>query len=278
MNGNEDDLTSFARLVEALRPWHSQLVIIGGWAHRLHRLLPGAKTPLYSPIRTIDADLAFDTNAELRGNIGLTLVGAGFREELATEHHPPVSWHRLGVEGGFYAEFITPLHGSGIRRDGKDDATVSRAGVTAQKLRHVDLLLTTPVSIDLDSDSEIPMRTTASVRVAHPACFIAQKLLIAHNRALGKRAQDVLYVHDTIELFATSLGASRDYWQNVVRVGLHPNVLSGLQDAVDKQYGRVTDAVRQAARIPSDRRLDPERVRLVCETGLRRIFGVDSLA
>jgi len=32
-----EDFEAFARLVTALRPWLGQLVVVGGWAHRLHR-------------------------------------------------------------------------------------------------------------------------------------------------------------------------------------------------------------------------------------------------
>ena len=31
------DLEDFGRLVDALTPWLDQVVIIGGWAHRLYR-------------------------------------------------------------------------------------------------------------------------------------------------------------------------------------------------------------------------------------------------
>jgi hypothetical protein len=54
-----DDLFAIARLIDALRPWRKALVIVGGWAHRLHRLHPWAGTPTYAPIRTRDADVAF---------------------------------------------------------------------------------------------------------------------------------------------------------------------------------------------------------------------------
>lgn len=100
MTGRDDDLASFARLVDAVRPWHQRLVVVGGWAHRLHRLLPGAVVPAHAPIRTLDADLAFDTRRAIHGDIGGALIAAGFREELATEHQPPVSWYRLGEKGG----------------------------------------------------------------------------------------------------------------------------------------------------------------------------------
>jgi hypothetical protein len=36
----QSDVEYFARLVDALEPWLDQVVIIGGWAHRLYRLHP----------------------------------------------------------------------------------------------------------------------------------------------------------------------------------------------------------------------------------------------
>jgi hypothetical protein len=35
-----EDLANFARLVEAIRPWLTHFVIVGGWAHRLNRFHP----------------------------------------------------------------------------------------------------------------------------------------------------------------------------------------------------------------------------------------------
>jgi hypothetical protein len=34
------DVQNFNRLIEALRPWLDDIVIAGGWAHRLHRHHP----------------------------------------------------------------------------------------------------------------------------------------------------------------------------------------------------------------------------------------------
>ena len=64
-----DDNAAFARLIHALRPWLGHLVIVGGWAHRLHRLHPLAGAPSYAPLRTRDVDLALLLNAPLTGDI-----------------------------------------------------------------------------------------------------------------------------------------------------------------------------------------------------------------
>jgi hypothetical protein len=58
-----EDLANFARLVEAIRPWLPHLVIVGGWAHRMHRFHPLATSQEYQPLRTRDVDLAFSLNA-----------------------------------------------------------------------------------------------------------------------------------------------------------------------------------------------------------------------
>ena len=45
-----DDLRAIAKLLEALRPWREHLVIVGGWAHRLHRFHERAFPPSYQPL------------------------------------------------------------------------------------------------------------------------------------------------------------------------------------------------------------------------------------
>ena len=42
-----DDFEAFARLVTALRPWLGQLVVVGGWAHRLYQSHPQAAAPRF---------------------------------------------------------------------------------------------------------------------------------------------------------------------------------------------------------------------------------------
>ena len=86
-----EDSVAFARLVAALRPWLGHLVIVGGWAHRLHRFHPLASTMEYLPLRTRDADLALSLDTRLDGDLGAALKKAGFEEELSGDHTPPVT-------------------------------------------------------------------------------------------------------------------------------------------------------------------------------------------
>ena len=101
-----------------------------------------ANTPNYQPLLTRDTDLAFANRAPLAGDIKSALAQAGFIEEFSGTHQPPVTRYTLGDDdAGFYAEFLTPLTGSETRRDGTADATMTKAGITTQKLRHLDILL-----------------------------------------------------------------------------------------------------------------------------------------
>jgi hypothetical protein len=67
MNANPE-FASFARLAESLTPWLDQVVIIGGWAHRLHRLHPFAQPLQYEPLATLDADVALPRRIRVAGD------------------------------------------------------------------------------------------------------------------------------------------------------------------------------------------------------------------
>lgn len=269
-----DDLAGIARLIEALHPWREQLVIVGGWAHRLHRFHQWASPPNHAPLRTKDADVAFSMDAALNGDIRSALEAAEFREVLSSDHRPPIAEYRLGDEhGGLFAEFLTPLEGSGVKRHGSEDATVERAGVTAQKLRHLDLLLTQPWRVRLEVDGDVPLEHPADVLLANPVSFIAQKLLIRKLRKPDKQAQDALYIHDTVELFAGKRDELRSLWRDGVRPTLHRRTAANIERLWREQFGRVDDVIRQAARMPVGRSLTAERMQATCALGLEEIFS-----
>jgi hypothetical protein len=269
-----EDLANFARLVEAIRPWLPHLVIVGGWAHRLHRFHPLATSQEYQPLRTRDVDLAFSLNAPLEGDLSDALKQAGFEEELSGEHTPPVTHYCLGDDdAGFYAEFLTVKKGSGIKRDGKPDSTVSKAGITAQKLKYLELLLTAPWKVQVGIESKVPIERAVDLVVPNPVSFIVQKLLIHKHRDAAKKAQDVLYIHDTFELFGASLDQLRTVWENEVRPNMPTRTAKTAMTAATQLFENVADVIRVAARIPQDRGLQPENIRAASQYGLEEVFG-----
>lgn len=259
---------AFGRLVVALSPWDSRLLFVGGWAHRLYRLHPHAASLAYQPLATLDADIAFAQHETLEGDIRASLLQAGFQQELTGDHRPPVSRYVLGGDGpaGFYAEFLTPLIGRAQARDGRPLTTQAQAGITAQRLRYLELLFISPWSVTSGEgwSVDVPL----AVRIPNPVAFIVQKLLIHDDRAVGKQSQDLLYIHDTLELFAAELNALGVLWREEVRPGMDVAWVRRLERARDDAFGVTNDRIRDAARIPQDRDLDPERMRAMCLAAL----------
>ena len=234
-----------------------------------------ANVPSYSPLLTRDTDLAFDSEAPLTGDIRSALADAGFRDDLSGDDKPPVTRYTLGDEdAGFYAEFLTPLRGTGVKRHGDPDATVSRAGITAQKLRHLDLLLVEPWLVTVGPDQGVPLGKATQLLVTNPVSFIVQKLLIHKQRKPGKPAQDLLYIHDTIDLFGGALPTLRALWANSIRPTLPAKTARSVPALSADTFATVTDVIREAVRIPTDRLLSPERLRAVCQFALNQVLDV----
>jgi hypothetical protein len=271
MNNFED----IARLIEALRPWLSQLVIIGGWAHRLHRFHPLANPPAYLPLQTRDADIAISSEAHIEGNIDEALVGAGFRAEYSGENTPPVTHYWLDDQDqGFYAEFLVPLTGSRLNRDKTlVPLTMRKAGVTAQKLRYLDILLIRPWAIGIDDSVGVPLKSPAEILISNPVSFIVQKLLIQSRRPPEKKAQDALYIHDTLELLGGDLDKLKEIWLTEIRPSLPGKTVQNVENLYKEQFGAVTDIIRDAAQIPQNRSLSPDSIQRACAYGLEEIFS-----
>jgi hypothetical protein len=269
------ELDHFIRLIEALDPWLDQVVMIGGWAHRLYRLDPRAQHLPYSPLTTLDSDIAVPSEMKVKAQgIRQRLLAAGFQEEFLGDDRPPVTHYHLGEEGGgFYAEFLTPLIGSEYGRGGKRNATSQVGGVSSQKLRYVEILLIRPWSVHLDSAQGYAFAKAKWVQVANPASFLAQKILIQDARGQNDRAKDVLYIHDTIETFGGNLADLREEFTNHIRPKLHVRRVRKVTAAADALFGEVNDSIREAVLMATGRMLSAEALVETCHAGLRKIFG-----
>jgi hypothetical protein len=268
-----DDLDLLAHALQALRPWHRSLVMVGGWAHRLYRFHPLADPPSYLPLQTRDADFAVAPTEPIVGDIAAALQAADFDAQLSGDERPPVARYHLHSDPGFFIEFLAPLTGSGVRRENTADATVVVGGVVAQKLRYVDLLLIEPWVVGLGEEVAVPLVPAAEIQLANPVMFIAQRLLIQKRRPPRKRAQDILYIHDTLDLFGPNIDELRRLWQDELRHRLPDATLRNVERLAQEHFGFLSDAIREAARIPQDRRPSPERIRELCAYGLGEVFG-----
>lgn len=268
-----EDAASLARLFGALRPWLGHLVVVGGWAHRLYRSHRLAGAPPHPPVRTRDVDLALSLHAPLEGDIADALTRAGFGRTFLGADTPPVTRYSLEDDAGFYAEFLVPLQGGELTRRGTHHGAVEKAGITAQTLRHLELLLVAPWSVHVGPGTDVPLEPAAEVLVPNPVSFIVQKLLIHEKRRPNKQAQDLLYIHDTLELFGGALDDLRAAWRDHVRPSMPDKTARRAKTLARALFENVTDEIREAARIPEGRRLSPENLRAATEYGLAQILS-----
>lgn len=260
----------FGRLLIALEPWLPHIVIVGGWAHQLYRLHPHAQPLDYPPLSTLDTDIALPERPPMEEeDIRSRLLAHGFSEEFFGEDHPPAThYHLVGDASGFYAEFLTPLLGGELDRAKGRKATTQIAGVASQRLRFIELLLDHAWTVDFQSGG---FRT--SIQIANPVSFIAQKILIHKKRGRIDKAKDILYMHDTLEVFGARLPALHELWRTAVAPKLHPRSKRKVLAAPRDLFQEVNDDIRGAARISVERALLPEAIRGACHHGFTRIFS-----
>lgn len=261
---------ALARLILALSPYRGDVVLIGGWAHRLFRFHPLAQSLDFEPLSTQDVDLAIPARVPPREeDLGTLLIEAGFTEHFLGENHPPATHYELGEEAGFYAEFLTPLVGP------PKAATTAIAGVTAQVLRYLDILMIEPWSVFL-TEPEYPVGPPAlEVRIANATSYLAQKILVLSKRSSADLAKDVLYLRDTLITFGRSLADLEEIWIKRLSPSIHSTARRTLQRAPEQLFAEVTDTVREASRIAREagRPLRPDEIAQVCRTGLAKVFS-----
>ncbi len=266
------DQSAFVRTVEALEPYLSDLVFVGGWAHFLYTLRPEASPLAFTPLTTQDADVAAPLRlAPREQTIAQRLIAAGFEQRLSGDHVPPVSEYALGdEESGFYVEFLAPLEGGEVKRGGRQDVTTSVGGVTAQKLRHLEILLSAPWQVSISREAGFPVSRPVAIRIPNPAAYVVQKVLALRKRKPEKLPKDVLYLHDTFAVFSDSLPQVKVCW-DALRQGMHPNHVRSFERLSRDLITAVKDLTRSAALIAAGRPRPPTPEILLA--GLRRGFA-----
>ena len=102
---------------------------------------------------------------------------------------------------------------------------------------------------------------------------VAQKRLISAKRTPGARAKDILYIHDTLSLFARSLAELHDIWSDGVSGAIGARTAAQVRRNRDRLFTDVTDAIRQAVTMAPGRALTPDGVLEVCQQGLGRVLS-----
>ena len=176
---------------------------------------------------------------------------------------------RVGtLSAQIYAEFLTPLVGGEYDRKHRRKATIEIAGIVSQKLRHIELLLLHTWSIDFEFDE-----SAARIQIPNPVSFLAQKVLIHEKRQREDRARDILYMHDTLEVFGAHLPEMRELWRCTVSPQQPHRSTNKLSKAAENLFSELSDDVRRAAEVSAERALFPREIREACRYGFDQVFG-----
>jgi hypothetical protein len=113
----------------------------------------------------------------------------------------------------------------------------------------------------------------ALVQIPNPVSYLVQKILIHERREIGNRAKDLLYMHDTIEVFGSALPELKKVWHESVRPLLSAKAMRSVESAPKVLFGEVSDAIREAARMATGRVVSPAQLMETCEAGLSAILA-----
>lgn len=188
-------------VVQALEPILADALVVGGWAHRLHRQHPLAMELDEEPVQTMDCDVALGLKAS--APLGLDLASrfdrAGFDFEHTGTELQESGVFRSRADPTFTVQLLVPRRGSGTTRTGDPIRTRRVGGVPVEVLRGLDLLEIEPwrAAWVVGPESQVDLS------VCHPIPFVLAKLVLAcvASRALEDRAKDLIYVLDTVRLF-----------------------------------------------------------------------------
>jgi hypothetical protein len=144
------------------------------------------------------------------------------------------------------------------------------AGVSAQKLRHLDVLLVQPWKVALTPTMGFKVSSPTTIQIPNPASYVAQKVLVLGKRHPRSQPKDVLYLHDTFVAFADAMPSIRRAWEEL-RPALHPKHVRTFQSGARALVSKRDDLLRSATRIAADRPRAPTPEMLLL--GLRRGFA-----
>ncbi len=83
------ELEAFSKFIVAIEPWLGEVVLVGGWTHRLYRLDPRARKLDYLPLTTLDGDVAVPPKLKKEEST-VTAAGSRLRRRV----------HRRGSSAG----------------------------------------------------------------------------------------------------------------------------------------------------------------------------------
>jgi len=143
----------------------SQIVIIGSWAEHLY-IETGVLPAYFATIMTLDLDLLVKNLKYPRGGINLPELAKAEGYQIESERLTGIT--KLLLPGSLEVEFLLSKRGAG-----NETALKTNLGVTAQTLRHMEMVLANTIKVDFYGMAiEIPI----------PEAFVIHKMIINKDR------------------------------------------------------------------------------------------------
>jgi hypothetical protein len=286
---NDPDRKMLVRALRAVEPALRDIVLVGGWAQRLHAHHPLAAADARA-LHTVDADLFVPKPSSNNAIRNESLRNAGFEIRPSGDESPPTTRYALSHEGHkLDLDFLA--HRAGASRDRRDRscATIHVGEAVAQRLPFMEVMSHETWTCVLDEERGYPTGASSLiVQVVGPATYVAHKLMVLEDRQdpqswrrtrsraphggdddyRTKQERDVRYLYESIRRFAPALSQLRECW---MRRTTSPGERRRLNNGRRLLQKFVPGAA--AARDLDGRTADPQRLRDVLDLGLAEIFG-----
>ena len=216
-----DALHDLARFLEAIEGYLDKVVLCGGWASFFYRHLSLGSRPSHGPLFTHDFDLVSPPALPQAGVGSLSDCLSRANFVAIRNREPPVVFYqheRWGTEdrAPVYGEFLTPLEGPETDRSGQRKTVRElQDGVTAQRLRYLDLLLHEPLGINTAQVPSLKLTRALEVSIPNPAAYVFQKALALKRRSAAKQLKDFAYVFEVATLWFHEVARVQEMAQSI---------------------------------------------------------------
>ena len=263
-------------VIRALQPLLPHVLVIGGWAHRLHREHPLALPPTVEPLQTSDLDVSLSAAASAATNLDLVkrFGTAGFDYEHTGSDLSESGHFRSRTDRTFTVQLLTARRGSGTRRDGTPIRALRIGGTPVEVLRGLDLLESDPWRARWQSEAGKEFE----IAVCHPTSFLLGKLLLTRiqSRPILHRAKDLLYVVDTLQLFS-------ERWEDLLREApslparvrrpLWNEIQAACEESLQPRSVGLQRALQLSPELPGTRPSTAAALAEFCQTGLKPVLA-----
>ncbi len=255
--------TGLDRALKALGPYLGDIIICGAWAWYLYRrcLAPSSWVPVEF---TRDLDCISSERLPVRdAHLFERLTANDFEWVPRGSETPPVAHFAWPDEkhAEVEIEFLVPARGDGSRR-----IVEIQRGVTAQALRHLEILTEAPLDLPIDDESPVAgeMEFRGTIKLPRMGHFVIQKALIHSRRPRNEQVKDLFYV---VELLDRGNGLSARCLEEVVAADAQwQSGVDQLVNVLDRRAGEPQFLMAVSQQYPVEKR----PLRMYFEREIRR--------